>query len=111
VYERVDSDGFGHAWKGPDGLIWSEKKESPSQYSAIVSCQFKEGGRLPSKLDFEAGEVFGLREALPIDDHEGDWTSTSVPDISYIAYAFGGWDGQFSQVPRDGSGFYRCVKQ
>ena len=54
IYERVAHRRFGEAWKGPDGLIWSDYLGRSSQGGAKDSCQNR-GGRLPTREDFERG--------------------------------------------------------
>src|SRR5262249_47071098 len=39
VFERVSRDNFGEAWKGPDGVIWSDRVGSSNQYDAVNTCK------------------------------------------------------------------------
>lgn len=64
IYQRVSKDKFGEAWKGEDGIIWSDIVGTSSFYNANNVCT-KIGGRLPSREDFEKGESKGFREVLP----------------------------------------------
>ena len=86
VFERVSRRNFSEAWKGPDGLIWSDcVGGSPedvcgaryNQYNAVKFCE-KLGGRLPSRADFELGETNGLREVLPHINNYYFWSSSGA---------------------------------
>ncbi len=63
IYERVSRDHFGEAWKGPDGLVWSDRVGNYTQSNAAEICK-KLDGTPPSKADFERSEGYGLREVL-----------------------------------------------
>lgn len=92
VYERVLRANFGETWKGPDGLIWSDRVGSiTDEYNAEVICK-NLGGELPSMDEFKRNEAYGFREVLPNMKNRIFWSS-SVDGDPEIAYAFNGSNG------------------
>jgi hypothetical protein len=108
IYERVARANFGEAWKGPDGLIWSDYVGSYSQYNAVKACK-SIGGTLPARADFERGEANGFRELLPNIKVRWFWSSSVNPYDPYDAYVFNGYDGIFYNDDRDYTYSVRCV--
>lgn len=92
IYERVTRDNFGEAWKGPDGLIYSDFIGKYSQYDAIEICK-NLGSTLPSQADFDHGEANGFREVLPTMKNRWYWSSSVPPGDSGYAYYLIGHDG------------------
>ncbi len=75
IFERIEQKDFGKAWKGPDGLIWSDQIGTGNQYDAVKICK-RVGGSLPSAYEFSRGEADGFREALPHMKNSSFWTSS-----------------------------------
>ena len=85
MYERVDRQGFGEAWKDHNtGITWSGiigqfnnlgpvidgkvvVDPKSTDRTAARACQ-DDGGILPERNDFETGEDNGFREVLPMSD-------------------------------------------
>lgn len=132
VFERVAKDAFGEAWRGPDGLIWSdfvgwatndgEDKDGFVVDSAATRLCAKVGGMLPLRADFERGEANGFREVLPNMKEVPNfyvqppttygrfWSSTADPDAPDGAYVFFGDRG--AGIPdyfRSASQAVRCT--
>ncbi|MCM2279067.1 MAG: hypothetical protein NDJ89_13410 [Oligoflexia bacterium] len=95
IFERVSRDHFGEAWKGPDGVIWSDRVGSDKQPDAMATCR-NLGGELPSKEDFARGEAQGFREVLPQMEKHVFWSSSFLSNSSEIAYFFNGGNGTFN---------------
>jgi hypothetical protein len=114
VYERVSRDNFGESWKGPDGLIWSDRvgsrSESDTQYNAVEMCK-NLGGALPSKADFERGEANGFREVLPNMKDRTFWSSSINPAVAISAYYFDDDGGDLDLGYRGKYSSVRCVER
>lgn len=108
IFERVVRANFGEAWKGPDGLIWSDFIGKYSQYDAITTCKTL-GGILPSRADFERGEANGFREVLPNMKDRWFWSSSVYPNNSGLAYVFSGNDGVIDYGGRNNNFSVRCA--
>jgi hypothetical protein len=79
VYERVRKDGFGEAWRGPDGLIWSGGSNQEVAYSEANAACARMGGRLPALQNFKTHYAMGLNEVFDIPaDYSKGW---STPDF------------------------------
>ncbi len=65
VFVRVERTGFGAAWKGPDGLVWSAvlAQESATWDEAKALCG-KLGARLPTIAEFDLGNADGVYDVL-----------------------------------------------
>lgn len=109
IFERVARQGFGEAWKGPDGLVWSDFVGKYSQYDAIMACK-KLNGTLPSRADFERAEAKGFREILP-NMKKWFWSSSAHPTYDFAASVFSSKHGIIDGVSRYGIGSVRCVGQ
>jgi hypothetical protein len=92
IYERVAKANFGEAWKGPDGLIWSDIVDHDTLYDAFGICK-KLGGKLPTREDFELGEANGFRKVLPNMKDQWYWSSSPHPVSDDIPYEFNGNGG------------------
>ena len=92
IYERVTRENFGEAWKGSDGFIWSDCVGAYKQQAAIEVCA-NLGGGLPSKADFERGELNGFRQVLPNMKYRWYWSSSVLPIGANKAYLFDGLYG------------------
>lgn len=124
IFERVARDGFGEAWKGPDGLVWSDYQGNSSQYGATKACE-KLGGALPSRADFARGESRGIREVLPgwksryfwsssvysSNAVEPGWFRRSAPreERFDLAYTFRGDASLVTYTYRSDDSAFRCV--
>ncbi|MFL5813526.1 MAG: hypothetical protein ACJ763_08105 [Bdellovibrionia bacterium] len=110
VYERVSKAGFGAAWKGPDGLVWSDLIGEATQAGAALKCQ-KLGGRLPTQQEFQRNEMYGLRQILPnMRDHYFWSASPGTHAARFFYYAFGGSNGiPFFYNPELDFISFRCV--
>lgn len=66
IFTRVQKDGFGESWRGPDGLVWGDlvPNGNYTQPDGLDICQ-NFGGALPSKRDFLRGKQYVFRDALP----------------------------------------------
>lgn len=104
VYERVSRDNFGEAWKGPDGVIWSDLVGQGSQDSVANTCK-NLGGTLPERADFERGEANGFREVLPNMKDQWFWSSSVNPSAS----VFFGNNGVIYDGSRNGYYSVLCV--
>lgn len=107
IFERVERANFGVAWKGPDGLVWSDIVGNEHQLDAINLCRTVIGGRLPTRGDFEKGEMNGFREALPEMGHYSQWTSTSLS--GGLGWQFYSGMGEFSARHSVLNAYVRCV--
>jgi hypothetical protein len=108
VFERVSRDNFGEAWKGPDGLIWSDRIGSNSQNYAMEMCKYL-GGALPSRADLERGEAFGFREVLPRMKDQWYWSSSLNPVNSCYAASLHGNSGDIIHDHLENKFSFRCV--
>lgn len=108
IFERVAKNNFGEAWKGPDGLIWSDFVGKYSQYDAVTTCK-NLGGTLPSRADFERGEANGFREVLPNMKDRWFCSSSVHPKYSDHAYGFDGSVGNVGYVYRTVNDSVRCA--
>jgi hypothetical protein len=108
VYERVSRDGFGVAWKGPDGVTWGDVIGTAAQYDAEESCDDL-GGKLPRKADFEHGLANGFFEVLPNSYGRFFWTSTSTGDKFAIALDTRYNPTNFGDLTKHLKEFYRCI--
>lgn len=106
VYERVSRDNFGEAWKGPDGLIWSDFVAHDTHNAGEI-CK-NQGGTFPSRDDFKRGEVNGFREVLPNMKDRIFWSSSVAPYVHYFYY-FDGNVGDFGYGFVDDYASVRCV--
>jgi len=107
-FKRVARANFGEAWQDEAGQIWSDRIGSANQYDAIDKCKVIEG-RLPSKDDFERGEVNGIREVLPNMKGHWFWSSSVRPSGSDLAYVFNGNNGVIDYFSRNFDFSVRCV--
>ncbi len=124
IFERVSRVSFGEAWKGPDGLVWSDLVDQNTYDQAVYNCK-NLNGRLPTRFDFQRGELNGFREVLPnmtirASDQDWNWlvtpwfwSSTVLPDDSSSAYTFFTADGMIGRyfMSREGIISIRCVGQ
>jgi hypothetical protein len=111
LFERVSFNNFGEAWKGPDGLTWSDLLfYMDTQYNAISTCKDL-GGTLPSRADFERGEINGFRWVLPNMKDHAFWSSSVNPFVSDFADYFIGNYGSFYSDYRELVGSIRCVRR
>ncbi|MGK5083942.1 hypothetical protein WDW37_11630, partial [Bdellovibrionota bacterium FG-1] len=92
-YERVARDGFGEAWKGPDGLIWSDFVGVYSQGFAKLTCRFDLGANLPDLSAFVRGEANGFREVLPNMIDRAYWSASELDFPGLYSYWFDGSSG------------------
>lgn len=103
IYERVWREYFGEAWKGPDGMVWSDLIGSGTQYEAVDLCK-NLGGVLPSRSDFERGEASGFREVLPNMTAYSHYWSSSLDRPTGGAYIFsagsGGADFNYHRITK-----------
>ena len=97
VFERVERDGFGEAWKGPDHRVWSQVIETNTQQGAIYSC-LNLGGELPSPEAFMRGQQAAYQEVLSNESfstthdpesHAGYWTNYSVKSVDIPHFTYG----------------------
>lgn len=85
VFERVVRENFKEAWKGPDGLIWSDYIGVYTQPDGIKICTTL-GGELPLRTDFERGELDHFSEVLPTITEKWFWTQSfrsRSPDMAF----------------------------
>ena len=109
IFERVSRDNFGEAWKGPDGVIWSDRTGSDTQFNAVYACE-NLGGELPSRANFERGEANGFREVLPNMKDHWFWSSSVNPSDPYYGNYFSGNYGDIGDTSRNNGKFsVRCV--
>lgn len=114
IYERVYRANFGEAWKGPDGLTWSDQVGSGTQYEAVNICK-NLGATLPSINDFIRGDGYGFLETLPNMRDRFFWSSSlySSPsdysDEPAEAYYFASAGGSTYHYPRNQVDSIRCV--
>ncbi|MCC7442440.1 MAG: hypothetical protein IT285_12460 [Bdellovibrionales bacterium] len=126
---------FGESWRDPSGMIWGDIAKNANgsirymdQYQATEYCQNR-GGQLPSREDFvRLREYMGARsgtyegytpQVLPnlTRNVNGStysnyfWSSSVHPDVSYVAYDFGGRHGYIDYYYRYyvDDGAVRCV--
>ncbi len=110
IFERVERAKFGEAWKLVLGVAKTEIDQEkiysdrlPDLYGnrgehhwfetqAWEACQ-KLGGKLPSKEEFERGEMNGFREVLPNMLEYYFWSAVVHPGYGYFPYIFVGRDG------------------
>ncbi|OGQ15794.1 MAG: hypothetical protein A3B70_04380 [Deltaproteobacteria bacterium RIFCSPHIGHO2_02_FULL_40_11] len=105
IFERVLHKNFGEAWKGPDGITWSNHVGERVQDQAIETCR-SVGGVLPSIIDFQKGVAAGFSEVLPNIQEQLYWASSvhSNDSLSVVStYSFSGlyslihyWVGYYS---------------
>ena len=118
LYVRVSKENFGEAWKGPDGVIWSDyvgsKRNTGDVKGGIIIdseatrlCKTL-GGNLPERADFERGEANDFREVLPNMKDRYFWSSSVNPNVSGYAGDFNGSSGNFVYY-RNYSDSVRCV--
>lgn len=74
VYERVDRQGFGEAWKAPNGLIWSDRIRTASQVGGETICA-QLGAALPSRDDMHSCSVNARYQILPNFNGDHYWTT------------------------------------
>lgn len=124
VFRRVERDGFGRAWKAPDGTIWSESHGDLVTDSAAASACAKIGGRLPTRRDFERLRAFfeldsrgylteqgrgDLHELFPDMKGRWFWSSSVFPDDPEGNGAFHGDSGAIAWISRVNSLSVRCI--
>jgi hypothetical protein len=80
VYTRVERVGFGEAWRGPDGLIWSDiLLPSANPFNAAAICS-KLGGRLPTVREVKVARLNGYPDILERTSRSlNGWTSDAPP--------------------------------
>jgi hypothetical protein len=85
-FERVSRNGFGEAWKAPDGTIWSDAIQGVSGTfdDAKKKCSDLQG-RLPSAQDMEQAYSSGFPEVDPVSQGEYCWTSTTSTGGALVA--------------------------
>lgn len=77
IFERVSRLNFGEAWRGPDGIIWSDVIGRKNHRDAFETCTEELGAFFPAQVAFENGESFGFREVLPGFSGRKFWVGTS----------------------------------
>ncbi len=90
IYERVSRDGFGEAWKGPDGIIWSQQILSGGMVSfreSVEACRDLRA-TIPSLEDTERGESNGFREVLTQMNHGTFWVLETFKWKASMAFAY-----------------------
>ena len=107
VYERVLKEGFGSAWKAPNGTLWSDVIAPYSQVEALNLC-INNYGRLPSRAEFQYAEYHQIREVLPNLKGYRFWSSTSGPADEY-AYFYYGTDGKMYYFIKSKPLYVICV--
>lgn len=108
IFERVSRENFGEAWKGPDGLIWSDWVGRGTHEDAVQMCK-NIGGELPSNADFERGRMNEFREVLPGMKDRWFWSSSPHPKRSNDSYSFYPDHGIFEYGDRRLDDSVRCV--
>lgn len=136
VFEKVLEPKFGIAWKGPDGLIWSDNQVdsfwSINKHQLYRDDAFKRcydiGGKVPTLTDFENAEAQGFREILNTKKYyywvDAPLRTAVAPyggkfpweqEVSTFSYPtsmhFNGHTGEFQYRPiyRTSMGHLRCV--
>lgn len=114
LFTRVARDGFGDAWRDPDGLIWSNRVGTGNHEQAEKICA-KLGATIPTRADFERDEALGLREVLYKMADTWYWSATGYPTDtadSLNAYAYFGTNGMIGTDQRTAKYVtIRCVSR
>jgi hypothetical protein len=108
IFERVSRNGFGEAWKAPDGTVWSDiitfattgagVNHSISFDDAKKRCSDMQS-RLPSPGDMQNAYTSGFLEVDPAGSAGLRWwTSTTSTGTALVAGGQGGIAKQVQQV-------------
>jgi len=77
VFERVNADKLGVAWRGPDGVIWGDFRGFFSNKDGRAHCK-NLGARLPSFDEFDRGYSYNFVEVLSQMERPYYWTRTHL---------------------------------
>ena len=77
VYTQVSHDFKYKAWKGPDGLIWTNLLSDSVDYNQAINVCKDFSASLPTKTDFNRAEAAGILEVLPFMNEDYFWGADS----------------------------------
>ncbi|MFL5812786.1 MAG: hypothetical protein ACJ763_04360 [Bdellovibrionia bacterium] len=108
IFERVDYEGFGEAWKDPNGIIWSDKLGVDSYVYAEDICR-KVGSIMPSAENLKHAEGHGLHEVLPHMENEYVWSNSPYTGAWMHLLVLSGDSGKIYQTSYEDRNSVRCI--
>ena len=85
-FERVSKNGFGEAWKAPDGTIWGDLSLGQLSFDDAKKACKDVQGRLPSPQDLQQVYKSGFPEVDPAPNplFVAYWTSLTATGLVYV---------------------------